>query len=164
MRYAGTISIPDAAFKSLLDGAARSFKQHGFTDVVFIGDHGGYQLQLADVAARLNRDWASTPARAHFVAEYYRVTQDRYVRALRERGLNNAQIGSHAGAADTSLALAVDATLVRPGHFPRDTREGLVAGVTGDPKAASAELGQLGLDLIVTETVAAIRNATAARR
>jgi creatinine amidohydrolase/Fe(II)-dependent formamide hydrolase-like protein len=164
MRFAGTISIPDAAFKSLLDGAARSFKQHGFTDVVFIGDHGGYQSQLADVAARLNRDWVATPARAHFIAAYYRVTQDGYARALRARGLSDAQIGSHAGASDTSLALAVDARLVRPDRYPRDAREGLVAGVTGDPKSASAELGQLGVDLIVAQTVAAIRSATTARR
>jgi creatinine amidohydrolase/Fe(II)-dependent formamide hydrolase-like protein len=164
MRWAGTISIPDAAFKSVLDGAARSFRQHGFADVVFIGDHGGYQSQLQEVAARLNRNWAATPARAHFVAAYYHVTQGAYVRALRAKGLSDTQIGSHAGAADTSLALAVDAALVRPEQYPRDAREGLAAGVTGDPRAASAELGQLGLDLIVAQTVAAIRSATAARR
>ena len=42
MRYPGTISIPDSAFRGLLDGTARSMAQHGFTDIVFIGDQGGY--------------------------------------------------------------------------------------------------------------------------
>ena len=37
-------------------------------------------------------------------------------------------------------------------------------GVSGDPKRASAELGKLGTDLIVQQSVAAIRAATAAPR
>jgi creatinine amidohydrolase/Fe(II)-dependent formamide hydrolase-like protein len=36
--------------------------------------------------------------------------------------------------------------------------------VSGDPKRASAELGKLGTDLIVQQSVAAIRAATAAPR
>lgn len=75
MRYTGTVSIPDDAFKAIIDGAARSFKQHGFTDVVLIGDHGGYQSLLVDVATRLNRDWASSTARAHFIGVYYEAAQ-----------------------------------------------------------------------------------------
>jgi creatinine amidohydrolase/Fe(II)-dependent formamide hydrolase-like protein len=35
--------------------------------------------------------------------------------------------------------------------------------VRGDPRAATAELGRLGTDLIVRETVEAIRKATARR-
>ena len=43
MRFPGTISVPEAAFEAILESAARSFKQHGFKDIVFLGDHGGYQ-------------------------------------------------------------------------------------------------------------------------
>lgn len=163
MRYAGTISIPEETFKSLLDAAARSFAQHGFRDVVLIGDSGNYQTQLAAVAARLNRDWAGTGTRAHFIADYYRAAQAPYVKALRARGLSEAQIGTHAGAADTSLLLAVDASLVRSSdQMPREGAA--AAGVTGDPRAASAELGKLGVDLIVAQSVAAVRSAVAAAR
>jgi creatinine amidohydrolase/Fe(II)-dependent formamide hydrolase-like protein len=163
MRYAGTISIPEETFKSVLDAAARSFKQHGFLDVVLIGDSGNYQTQLKAVADRLNRDWATTPARAHFVADYYRAAQGPYARALRAKGLSDAQIGTHAGAADTSLSMAIDPALVRLDRVPRDVRDTAPVGVAGDPRAATAELGQLGVDLIVTQSVAAIRTATAAR-
>ncbi|WP_295992233.1 creatininase family protein [Rugamonas sp.] len=159
MRYTGTISIPDEAFKGLLDGAARSFKQHGFVDVVLIGDHGGYQAQLKAVAARLNHDWAGTPARAHFIAEYYQAADVDFVRALRARGLTAEQIGLHAGTADTSLTLALAPALVRMDQLPADARQGRAAGVNGDPRAASAALGQLGVDLMVNKTVAAIRAA-----
>jgi creatinine amidohydrolase len=164
MRFAGTISVPEAAFKSVVDGAARSFKQHGFVDIVLIGDSGNYQAQLGAVAARLNRDWAGTPARAHFIADYYLAGATRYHQALRAKGLNQAQIGTHAGAADTALSMALDSALVRPEQLAAAAQGGAAAGVEGDPRLASAALGQLGVDLIVERTVAAIRQAMAARR
>jgi len=159
MRYAGTLSIPDEAFKGLLDGAARSLAQHGFTEIVFIGDSGNYQDQLQAVAAALNRRWKGGPARAHFIAAYYDSVQAPYARQLRERGLGDAQIGSHAGAADTALMLAVDPARVWPEKMAADA-----GGVHGDPRRATAELGRLGADLQVQQTVAAIRKATAAPR
>jgi creatinine amidohydrolase/Fe(II)-dependent formamide hydrolase-like protein len=161
MKYTGTISVPDAVFEGLLEATARSFKQHGFRDVVFLGDHGGYQADLTQVADRLNREWARDPAcRAHAPLEYYRVTQTAYVAELKKRGVSDAELGSHAGLADTALALAVDPALVRAdklaGPFP--------AGVTGNPKRATAELGELGTRLVVETTVAAIRKETQAPR
>jgi creatinine amidohydrolase/Fe(II)-dependent formamide hydrolase-like protein len=164
MRHAGTISVPEDAFKSVLDAAARSFRQHGFLDVVLIGDSGNYQPQLKSVAARLNREWAATPARAHFIDDYYRAAQTSYPQALRAQGLSDAQIGTHAGAGDTSLAMAIDATLIRPDRMPAGVGEGVASGVAGDPRASSAALGQLGVELIVSQTVAAIRKAQTARR
>jgi len=163
MRFTGTISIPDATFKSLLDASASSFRQHGFTDVVLIGDHGGYQTLLKAVALKLNQDWAATKARAHFVDAYYRVTQAAYVSTLQAKGLSAAQIGLHAGAADTSLQMAADPTGVRTEQLALAAREGQALGVAGDPRGASAALGQAGLDLIVSQTVAAIRLAVAPR-
>src|SRR5450432_4046513 len=72
MRFPGTITVPDATFEKLLEAAARSFRLHGFRDVVFLGDHGGYQKNELAVADRLNREWAATPVRAHAIVEYYR--------------------------------------------------------------------------------------------
>ena len=164
MRFAGTITISDEAFRATLDSAARSFKLHGFKDVVFIGDHGGYQSQMKAVAAKLNRDWAATPARAHFIAEYYRAAQEGFAALLRKKGLTEAQIGVHAGSADTALMLALDPTVVRADQLARAARDGPAGGAAGDPQAATAALGQEGADLIVAQTVAAIRSAVAERR
>ena len=161
MRFAGTISIPEATFESLLEGAARSFKQHGFRHVFFLGDHGGYQQSEERVAARLNREWAADPAcRVHALSDYYRVTQRGYVAALKQRGFSEAEIGSHAGLADTSLALAVDKTLVRNDLLSQQARPGAHEGVYGDPRRATAELGQLGVQQILDASVAAIRTLT----
>jgi creatinine amidohydrolase/Fe(II)-dependent formamide hydrolase-like protein len=38
-----------------------------------------------------------------------------------------------------------------------------VTGVAGDPAKSSAELGQIGVDLIIDQSVTAIRQAVAAR-
>jgi Uncharacterized protein, putative amidase len=64
MRFAGTITIPPATFESVLESTARSLRVHGFRDIVFIGDHGGYQRYETAVAQRLDREWAKTSARA----------------------------------------------------------------------------------------------------
>jgi creatinine amidohydrolase/Fe(II)-dependent formamide hydrolase-like protein len=164
MRYAGTISVPDVAFRSVLEGAARSFKQHGFVDVVLIGDSGNYQAQLKTVAGRLNHEWATSTTRAHFVGEYYRATEMDYPKLLRASGLSDIQIGKHAGAADTSLLMAVDPRLVRPEQLEAAANGGTVGGASGDPRPSSAELGQMGIDLIVAQTVAAIQSAQKAPR
>jgi len=162
MRFPGTISVTPATFTGTLEGAAQSFRQAGFTHIVLLGDHGGYQELMKSAAQELNRAWSATPARAHFISEYYRVTQVAYVNALRAQGLSESEIGEHAGVADTSLALAVDPALVRTDRL--DAAHEAASGVRGDPRHATVALGQLGVDLIVNETVAAIRKARLEKR
>ncbi len=155
LRFPGTITVPAAAFEQLLAEAARSFKLHGFRDIVFLGDHGGYQTNLKAVAVRLNREWAATPVRAHAVTEYYRAADDQFAKALAARGHSAAEIGTHAGLADTSLMLALDPNQVRADRLRAPPSPG--EGVTGDPRRASAELGVAGVELVVSQSVAAIR-------
>lgn len=163
MRFAGTISIPTDVFKGVLRGAAQSLKQHGFKHIVLLGDSGNYQVALKAVVEKLNSEWASSPTRAHFIAEYYQATQTEYIRALKEKGLTMEQIGIHAGSADTSLLMAVDAAMVKPEYFVIAAESGRASGVTGDPRAASAALGKLGVDAIIKQSVAAIRKARTAK-
>lgn len=158
MRFPGTLTTPDAAFETTLEYAARSLRRHGFRDIVLIGDHGGYQRSLAKVAARLDREWAATPARVHAVEAYYRAAEVDYPAALRRAGHADAEIGSHAGLADTALTLALDPRDVRPQALHGEAAPGVSEGVHGDPRRATAALGQLGVDLIVARTVEAIRH------
>jgi creatinine amidohydrolase/Fe(II)-dependent formamide hydrolase-like protein len=156
MRFPGTITIPDDAFERTLVGVARSFRRHGFKDVVFLGDHGGYRESLDRVAARLNKSWADSNERVHPLPEYYRAMTDDFEALLRKRGHSDAEIGSHAGLADTSLTLATNRALVRPlPETPLKPED----GVHGDPRRATAELGAEGVDLIVARSVEAIRKA-----
>jgi creatinine amidohydrolase/Fe(II)-dependent formamide hydrolase-like protein len=160
MRFAGTISVPDAVFEGLLEASARSFCQHGLREVVFLGDHGGYQKSEQKVAARLNHVWSAAGnggCRAHALLDYYDATQGAYVADLKRRGYGDAEIGLHAGLADTSLMLAVEPSLVRQDQLAAGARAGAAGGVRGDPTHATAELGQLGVARVVDASVAAIR-------
>ena len=152
MRYAGTVSVPAAAFEAVLEGAARSFHKHGFRHVVLLGDHGGYQSSLQHVADKLNRLWgnASSVIALH---EYYAAAQA-FDSVLAARGYTQQEIGRHAGLSDTALAWAVDASLVRPQALQP------IDGVNGDPRRANADLGREGLEHIVAASVAAIRART----
>jgi creatinine amidohydrolase/Fe(II)-dependent formamide hydrolase-like protein len=163
MRFPGTITVPDQAFETVLEYAARSFKLAGFRDIVFLGDHGGYQRDEQVVADRLNGEWKKSQTRVHALPEYYRTTLGEYVLALERQGYSAAEIGTHAGLADTSLMLAVDPSLVRTDRLASDARLTAAEGVYGNPRRSSAALGQLGVDLIVARTVAAIRKAEGQR-
>ena len=163
MGFAGTISISDDAFKAVLLGTARSFQKHGFTDVVLLGDSGNYQKLLGQVAEQFNRGGKSA-ARVHFLSEYYRATQTVYPDALRAKGLSATEIGTHAASADTSLLMAIDPAGVKPERFADAARQGKSGGTAGDPRAANAANGQLGVDAIVKMTVDAVKKATLATR
>jgi creatinine amidohydrolase len=157
MRFPGTITVPEDAFEKVLEYAARSCKQAGFRDIVFIGDHGSYQDEETAVARRLDREWAGTPVRVHAVLEYYRESEHGFAALLESKGYSPSEIGTHAGLADTALMLALDPSLVRADRLKPGE------GDNGDPTRASAALGMLGVDLIVTKTVEAIRAAVAHR-
>jgi creatinine amidohydrolase/Fe(II)-dependent formamide hydrolase-like protein len=160
MRFSGTISVSDATFEALLESTARSFKQHGFRDVVFLGDHGGYQKSELRAAEKINKEWAADGrSRALALTAYYEASQAPYIQALRERGYSDAEIGTHAGLADTSLMMAIDKSLVRLDLLSQGAKATPAEGVYGDPRKSSAELGQLGVRSIVEHSVRAIQDA-----
>ncbi|OBV38574.1 creatininase family protein [Janthinobacterium psychrotolerans] len=164
MRHAGTISIPPAAFEAILEGAAASLRQHGFRDIIFIGDHGGYQKNEQNVAAKLNRAWSkggksgpNADARAYALLDYYDITQTKFIAELQKRGFSTAEIGLHAGLADAALMLATEPAMVRSEAMAHGARPGVADGVRGDATRATAELGQIGVRLQVDTSVAAIK-------
>jgi len=164
MRFPGTITVPDDVFEKTLESAANSFKVHGFKNIVFLGDHGGYQNDIKKVVAQLNKAWSGSPARAILPPEYYAASSDGYAQILRKHGYRDDEIGTHAGLADTSLQLAVAPQMVRQDSLRNGPKLGLADGVYGgDPRRSTAELGQLGIDAIVTQTISALKTATAAR-
>jgi creatinine amidohydrolase/Fe(II)-dependent formamide hydrolase-like protein len=157
MRFPGTITVPQDAFMKTIEYAARSFRAHGFRDIVLRGDHGAYQRDEAGGAGRLDREWAATPVRVHAIREYYEASTGGFAKLLESRGHPASESGTHAGLADTSLMLALDASLVRTDRLKPGE------GASGDPSRASPALGQLGVDLIVGKTVEAIKQAVARR-
>jgi creatinine amidohydrolase len=159
MQFPGTITVSDKSFEDMLESAARSFELHGFRTIVLIGDHGGYQKDEEIVADRLNRAWAHDKARVFAALAYYDLAQQPYAEKLEAAGIKASEIGTHAGLADTSLTLAVDPSMVRLDRIAAGPKFTAADGVYGgDPTRSSAALGQLGVDLVVSGTVRAIRD------
>jgi creatinine amidohydrolase/Fe(II)-dependent formamide hydrolase-like protein len=164
MRFPGTISVPEDVFERTIESAAESFRTHGFANIVLLGDHGGYQASLKEVAERLNRTWASSRASPHsrvfYIPEYYQSVETNFAKALQARGLG-ADIGTHADLIDTSLMLAIDPSMVRLQRLTAAPKPDASVGVYGgDPRKASAALGRLGVDAQVADAVQAIRRST----
>ena len=145
MRFAGTISIPQEVFELVLEHTARSLKQHGFTDILLIGDSGPNQGPQESVAEKLSREWSQEGIDVFHIGDWYKIgVFDEY---LISQGANYEQIGSHAGLRDTSLLFAIAPEHVRTNKMSPG-REPDVDGVSGDPTIATAEYGQIGFDLI----------------
>jgi creatinine amidohydrolase/Fe(II)-dependent formamide hydrolase-like protein len=162
MRYPGAITLPNDAYMKLLEYAARSFKVNGFKDIVFIGDSGGNQEGMKTVSEMLNKEWAGTGVRIHFVPEYYSGTG--YAQWLEQQGEKKEDIGTHAGITDTSQLMAIDARLIRKDKLAnRGGFEG--SGVSGNPTRASIAYGKKGLELKVETAVKRVKEmmASAAR-
>jgi creatinine amidohydrolase/Fe(II)-dependent formamide hydrolase-like protein len=158
MTKAGTITLPNERFMALLEHAARSLEAGGFTDIILIGDSGGNQQGMRDVAAKLNQEWkaAGIGARAHFIGDYYAKSAADARKYLNERGFSESDIGNHAGMVDTSELMAVNPALVRMDkRAPGGGFEN--SGVSGDPTKATAELGQAILKIKIDNALAQIR-------
>jgi creatinine amidohydrolase/Fe(II)-dependent formamide hydrolase-like protein len=88
MTSPGTISLRQETFEMVLTDVAESLEQHGFENIVFIGDSGGNQSGMENVANALNAKWGEGGAQAHFIGEYYR-TPPGSRNVLRELGVTS---------------------------------------------------------------------------
>ena len=160
----GVISLPSPAYDMLLDAAARSLQAHGFTEIVFIGDSGGNQQGMRNVADKLNAEWQDRGANVFALTDYYERGREHY-RAWMEAafGYDDTIVGSHAGISDTSQMLHVKPAGIRknqlkPWGGPADS------GVSGDPAKATAEIGRMGIEFKVNAAIAQLRSLRAAAR
>jgi creatinine amidohydrolase/Fe(II)-dependent formamide hydrolase-like protein len=145
----GEITLPSPAYDMLLDAAARSLKVHGFKEILFIGDSGGNQDGMTNVAKKLNQEWSGSGVKVFALTDYYaqgRVHHRAWLQAA--YGYDPETVGNHAGISDTSQLLFVRPSGIRkdqmkPWGGPQDS------GVSGDPSKATAEIGRMGIEFKV---------------
>ena len=162
MMFPGTISARDESFAMILEDAARSFKQHGFKHICFIGDHGGNQAMQAQVAEKLTKEWKNDGVTVLQVGDYYtdKNADDWVLAQNAARKFNVENASAHAGFMDAAEMMAIDPTGVRPGliaHYAE--RDFLKNGVMGDPSEATAEYGKALLGFKVKAAVDQIKKA-----
>jgi creatinine amidohydrolase/Fe(II)-dependent formamide hydrolase-like protein len=160
MRFAGTITTPPEVFTKVLEYAARSFKQHGFRDIAFLGDSGGNQASQQQVAAALNREWAGTPVRVHHLSDYYPGRGDDW---LTQQGLPEEVVGSHASIHDTASLLALNPAMLRMSEA-RLSKSGDGSGVVGNPARSTKEYGRKILEMQIEDATRQLRTLREAPR
>jgi creatinine amidohydrolase/Fe(II)-dependent formamide hydrolase-like protein len=161
MRFPGTISIPDPVFQQVLEYSARSLKQGGFRDIVFIGDSGPNQAGQNAVAAKLNKEWAATNVRVHAIESYYRGDPEGDAQTMMKFGIRKEEMGAHADVRDTSQMMAVNPAMVRNAKLQNADGKN---GIQGDPRHSSPEIGRALIERTVTRTVDLIRKGIAEPR
>ncbi|MEO0436675.1 MAG: creatininase family protein [Pseudomonadota bacterium] len=115
MKYPGTISLRQETYKALLTDICASLRQAGFRDIVLIGDSGGNQDGMKQVAEALETAWSGTETRIHFIADYYDPgweATENYTE--RELGVRETQSdGFHDDIWVTAMMMVKDPELVR---------------------------------------------------
>ena len=163
----GTIGISGPLFARINEEVAEQLLTNGFKNVVLMGDHGGGQQELADVAARLDRKHSPRGVRIVFCGDVYEKAGKAFDQWLREHGL---PVGSHASISDTSellylqgdqqhwvrkelLTTAIGGAAAPKGPDGCPVRN----GISGDARRSSPEIGKRFVDLKVEYAVAEIR-------
>lgn len=163
MRYPGTISLSAGTYEALLADIAASLKQSGFTDIVMIGDSGGNQRGMANVANALSAEWADSETQIHFVREFYDpgwVATEQF--SERELGVaESGNDGYHDDIWVTAMMMVTDPDQVR---FSQRVDAGLASinGIAITPLEDTVELGRKMIEFRAEYTADAIQKAITA--
>lgn len=133
MKFAGTITLDNEAFKTVVRQYAESLASHGFENVVIVPSHGGNFAPLAE----LEQETGGRIGDANFIL--YSNLMDFMVPmvAVASRDDISAEVaGAHAGEAETSLVLAAREELAQMDYAV----EGYVGGF--GPEAAAKIFGE----------------------
>jgi creatinine amidohydrolase len=156
MRSPGTISLSEETFQALLTDVVRSFKTHGFKNIILIGDSGGNQKGMAAVAQQLNTEWNASPVVAH-IPEYYDYPS--VGRLLNELGVTKT--GQPSDNLHDDPGITMNIMVADPKAVRTDERikigKATIDGVSIADKAKAIEIGKKIVEMRATKTVEAIR-------
>ena len=157
MKYPGTVSVTEKTYRDLLTDICASFRAHGFKHVVMIGDSGGNQEGMKQVAELLNGDGKGNGCRVHYIAEYYDFKS--VADWLESEGISQQPEGFHDDFGMTAMMMAVDPSSVRTNQrIAADKFR--INGVELAPAQRTIEWGRRIIDFRAVATVKAIRKAT----
>ncbi len=166
----GTIGLTPDLFAAINEQVADQLIKTGFKNIVLMGDHGGGQQQLGEVAKKLSAKYAAQGIKVVFCNEVYATANDDFDKWLQSQGYPSS---SHAGIPDTSemLYLGGDKGWVRkelvkdalgdpvlpPGQKPDPSKPRVNNGISGDGRRSTPELGKKLFDMKVDYAVKQIK-------
>ncbi|MDH4063648.1 MAG: creatininase family protein [Acidobacteriota bacterium] len=166
----GTIGLTNEIFTAINEQIAEELIASGFKNVVLMGDHGGGQQQLAEIAKTLTAKHVAKGVKVVYCDEVYGKANGDFDKWLQEQGYPSS---AHAGIPDTSemLYLGGDKGWVRkelvkdalgdpvlpPGQRPAQGTPRVNNGISGDGRRSTSELGKRLFDMKVDYAVRQIR-------
>ncbi|HEV2686983.1 MAG TPA: creatininase family protein [Bryobacteraceae bacterium] len=162
----GTIGLTGPLFAALNEQVAEQLIKNGFKNVVLMGDHGGGQKELGEVAKKLDEKYAPQGIHVVFCDEVYAKAQGDFDKWLEA---NHYPVSSHAGIPDTSemlylggdkgwvrkelIATAVGDPVRKPGEARDPNEKRINNGIRGDARPSTPELGKRAFDIKVEYAV-----------
>jgi creatinine amidohydrolase/Fe(II)-dependent formamide hydrolase-like protein len=167
----GTIGLTGPLFAEINEQVAEQIIKSGFKNVILMGDHGGGQNELGEVAKKLDAKHSPDGVHVYFCDQVYSKANDDFDKYLTA---HNLPVSTHAGIPDTSemMYLGLDKGWVRKeeianavgnpprkrGDPPPDASKPRVNnGITGDARPSTVELGKMIFDMKVDAAVKQIR-------
>ena len=169
----GTIGLTAELFAAINEQVTEELIKTGFKTVVLMGDHGGGQQQLGEIATKLTGKYSAQGIKVVFCDDVYARANGDFDKWLQE---NKYPSSSHAGIPDTSemLYLGADKGWVRAdlvkdalgdpvlpqGQRPIAGAPRVNNGISGDGRRSTAELGKRLFEMKVAYAVKQIKELT----
>jgi len=172
----GTIGLTPALFAAINEQVTEQLIVTVFKKIVLMGDHGGGQRELDEVAKKLNTKYSPQGIRVVFCDAVYVGTKEHPgAQADFEQWLADQSYpsGGHAGVSDTSEMLylggdkgwvrkeliptALGDPVMKPGERRDPNAARINNGITGDARRSTAELGERFINMKVDYGVRQIR-------
>lgn len=162
----GSVVLSQATYRAVLTDMAMSLRGMGFTRVILMGDSGGNQGAMKDVAAALDEKYQASGTRFHFIPEYYDYSSVQ--KLIKDSGIpEQIEIGASQGSDRIHDEYGIDAlmALYDPASIRIDqrTRAKLttINGVSLLPISKTLEMGRKIVELRAKLTVDAINKLAA---
>ena len=160
----GSVFLSAATYRAVLTDMASSMRGMGFTNVILMGDSGGNQGAMKEVAAALDEKYKGSGTRFYFIPEYYDYASVQ--KFLQSNGIpEKIEIGASQGSDGLHEEYGIDAlmALYNPKTIRIDERtkanRATINGVSLLPMSKTLEMAGKIVELRTKLTVDAINKA-----
>jgi creatinine amidohydrolase/Fe(II)-dependent formamide hydrolase-like protein len=162
----GSVFLSAATYRAVLTDMAMSLKGMGFTNVILMGDSGGNQGAMKEVASTLDDKFKGSGTRFYFIPEYYDYASAQ--KFLQSNGVpEQIEIGASQGSDKIHEEYSIDAlmALYDPKSIRIDERtkanRATINGVSLLPMSKTLEMGRKIVEVRAKLAVDAINKAMA---
>ena len=157
----GSVFLSQATYRAVLTDMASSLRGMGFTNVILLGDSGGNQGAMKEVAATLDEKYKAAGTRFYFIPEYYDYASVQ--KMLQSSGIpEKIEIGASQGSDQIHEEYGIDALMAL--YDPRTIRidertkanRATINGVSLLPMSKTLEMAKKIVELRTKLTVDAI--------